>query len=366
VNKIQIAFIHTVFVICTVFASPTTADTGLMDVLDEDQNGVLDPYEALDSLLMAQQEVGELNEETLLAWKARQNAEVDREIHEVVASLDENRNGMLEPRELGEEGSELVGELDLDRNGVLDLEEASAMDDEDQLLLTPDEVSEQVADYFQESDKDQDGHIDIATEVADEDRSRAAELDGNRDGRVSRSEALTFISADNIPVKFEVEDKVAYMSGVITSRLPAKVLRLLFEHPEVEVIEMQIVPGSIDDVANLRAATYIHRHGLTTRLTSTSSVASGGTDFFVGGKHRIIEKGATVGVHSWSPGGGLDGSDIPRDDPQHQMYIDFYENVGIPGDFYWFTMDAAPPERIHLMTEEEILRFGLRTADRAD
>jgi len=346
------------FVFCFFMAmvSVSVADTGVMNFLDIDQDGTLDPYEVLDALLVAQQEVGELNEETLSAYRTRQREEFEAEMNEVIASLDQNGNGVLEPEELGESGPDYVQEMDQNGNGVLEPDEAAAMGSEDQLLLSPAEVENRVTDYFLESDKNKDGLIDVTGEVEVEERGRAAELDGNRDGLVSRGEALAFIQADNIPIVFEIEGTVAFMTGVITSRLPAKILRLLVEHPEVDTIEMKIVPGSIDDVANLRAATYVHQHGLATRLTGTSSIASGGTDFFVGGKYRSTEKRATVGVQSWSPGGGLDGSDIPRDDPQHTMYSDFYEQVGIPGEFYWFTMEAAPPGQIHLMTEEEILR----------
>jgi hypothetical protein len=32
--------------------------------------------------------------------------------------------------------------------------------------------------------------------------------------------------------------------------------------------------------------------------------------------------------------------------------------MGIPADFYWRTLFAAPPEGNHWMTEEELARFG--------
>jgi hypothetical protein len=79
---------------------------------------------------------------------------------------------------------------------------------------------------------------------------------------------------------------------VITASTPATILQLLFEHPEVTSIEMLTVLGSIDDVANLRTSLYVHKFGLNTKLNANISVASGGTDFFLAGRQRIVEKRA--------------------------------------------------------------------------
>ena len=43
------------------------------------------------------------------------------------------------------------------------------------------------------------------------------------------------------------------------------------------------------------------------------------------------------------------------------MFLEYYREMDVPEDFYWFTLDAAPPERIHWMSDDEILVFGLVT-----
>jgi len=43
------------------------------------------------------------------------------------------------------------------------------------------------------------------------------------------------------------------------------------------------------------------------------------------------------------------------------MFLDFYREMEIPEEFYWFTLEAAPPQRIHWMSDEEIMHFGLVT-----
>lgn len=191
--------------------------------------------------------------------------------------------------------------------------------------------------------------------------SQISEGDTNRDARVSQEEMIAFLANDNSRANFQIVQGRAVMSGVINADTPAKVLRLIYEHPEVRTIEMANVPGSIDDEANLRAARYVRKFGFTTVLTKDGSVASGGTDFFLAGKKRLIEDGARLGIHSWG-GPGFQGKDVPREHPQHQLYLKYYEEMGIPSDFYWRTLEAAPANDIHWMTGDELDAYRFRTS----
>jgi len=166
---------------------------------------------------------------------------------------------------------------------------------------------------------------------------------------------------------FEVEGETASMYGVIDHTTPAVVQLLIDEHPEVTNIVMIDVPGSDDDPANLAAARLVRERGFTTVVPSNGVIASGGVDFFIAGAERIVEPCAKLGVHSWDedgPDGGIIyGNQVARDDPSHRMFLDYYREMGVPEDFYWFTLDAAPPERIHWMSDEEILGYGLVSGD---
>ena len=164
---------------------------------------------------------------------------------------------------------------------------------------------------------------------------------------------------------FEVEGDAAFMYGVIDHTTPG-VVRALFEgHPEVTRIVMVDVPGSDDDLANLKASRLVRKSGLTTVVPSNGVIASGGVDFFTAGETRIIEPCAKLGVHSWDedgPDGSIIlGNEVPRDHEIHAMFLDFYREMGIPEDFYWFTLEVAPPQRIHWMSDEEIVVYGLVT-----
>jgi hypothetical protein len=164
---------------------------------------------------------------------------------------------------------------------------------------------------------------------------------------------------------FEIEGDTAFMYGVIDHTTPGIVQALVDEHPEVMRIVMVDVPGSDDDPANLEASRLVREHGLTTVVPSNGVIASGGVDFFTAGKVRVVESCGKLGVHSWDedgPDGGIIlGNEVPRDHENHAMFLDFYREMGIPEDFYWFTLEAAPPQRIHWMSDEEIVLYGLVT-----
>jgi hypothetical protein len=166
---------------------------------------------------------------------------------------------------------------------------------------------------------------------------------------------------------FEIDGEIARMYGVIDQTTPDRVHELVTDHPEVRTIVMIDVPGSADDPANLRASRMVREHGLRTVIPSDAVVASGGVDFFLAGEERWVETCAKLGVHSWDEdaedGSLLLGNEVPRDHPIHTMFLDYYAEMGIPADFYWFTLEAAPSEKIHWMSDEEILRYAMVTEE---
>ena len=166
---------------------------------------------------------------------------------------------------------------------------------------------------------------------------------------------------------FEIDGDTARMYGVIDHTTPDRVRELVNDHPDVDTIVMIDVPGSDDDPANLEAARMVRGNGLRTEIPSDAVVASGGVDFFLAGQERWIGPCAKLGVHSWDEDGEdgelLLGNEVPRDHEIHRMFLEYYEEMGISAEFYWFTLDAAPPERIHWMSDDEILRYDMATGE---
>lgn len=149
--------------------------------------------------------------------------------------------------------------------------------------------------------------------------------------------------------------------GVIDQTTPRKLRNALEARPDIKTIVMQYVPGSVDDMANLRASRLIRAQGIKTVVPSGGLVASGGTDMFLAGAEREIGTGACLGVHSWSGFENLQGSDLPRNDPQHQPYLDYYDAMGISREFYWYTLRVADSDSIHFMRNNEIIAYGMST-----
>lgn len=166
---------------------------------------------------------------------------------------------------------------------------------------------------------------------------------------------------DYTPAAFTVSGDQAILTGAIDGSTPDEVQRLIDDHPEVTTIVMQDVEGSVDDEANLVAARLVRQHGFYTHVPSDGVIASGGVDFFLAGVERTAVSGAKLGVHSWAAGDGTTGDQVPRDDPQHKLYLDYYAEMGIPTDFYWFTLQAAPAEDIYFMTEAELVQYQMVT-----
>lgn len=159
------------------------------------------------------------------------------------------------------------------------------------------------------------------------------------------------------PTNFEVAtDGWAELNGVIGPWTMPQLLRLLHESPRLKGIRLMEVPGSMDDDTLVRVGRILHRSGLATHVPADGMIASGGVDFFMSSSSRSFEDGAQIGVHSWDGDEG-EGASLPKSDPAHQMYLDFYQEVDVPEAFYWFTLEAAPADDIHWMSSQELEKW---------
>lgn len=155
-----------------------------------------------------------------------------------------------------------------------------------------------------------------------------------------------------------------YMKGVIYSNTLSDIKDILDENPQVTTIVMVDVPGSLDDEINLVASQEIRKRKINTYLPEDGMVASGGTDMFLAGAKREMHPTAKLGVHSWSDG-EKGGDQYPKEHPDHIKYLEYYKEMQIPTDFYWYTLKAAPAEDIHWMTQDEIKEYKVTTGDRS-
>lgn len=164
--------------------------------------------------------------------------------------------------------------------------------------------------------------------------------------------------------ELKVKENTLIMNNEINSKTPEQFKKIFSENPNIDTIIMKEVSGSLDDTANLKISSWIAQKWLTIKLEKDSYIASWGTDFFLAGKHRIIENGAQVWVHSWA-GGWKTANDFPVWHENHLPYIEYYKRVGWTQkqaeDFYYFTINSAPASEIYIMSNEELEKFNVST-----
>lgn len=163
------------------------------------------------------------------------------------------------------------------------------------------------------------------------------------------------------PAQFEIDGTRAIMRGVIDSNIADQIETLLDKHPEVRTLVIAYSPGSDDDDANLEAGLMVNEAQLATCVPEGGEISSGAVDLFLAGSVRVIGEDAWVGVHSWSDEDGIEGRNLPADDPEHEPYLDYFEQIGVDEDFYWFTLDVASADGMHNMTDVERQEYELET-----
>lgn len=182
----------------------------------------------------------------------------------------------------------------------------------------------------------------------------------------SRFTALSFmaliacVGEDYQPMTFSSDGQTIVARGAIDAGTLDRFREIADRHPAAKTLVLEYVEGSVDDEANLIFSREVRARGFATHVPSQGLIASGGTDLFLAGTNRSLAAGACVGVHSW--GGDQEGRDVPKSDPIHQEYLDYYDDIGIAGAFYWFTLEAAGADDMHWMTRAETNQFGMTTS----
>jgi beta-lactamase class D len=161
--------------------------------------------------------------------------------------------------------------------------------------------------------------------------------------------------------KVAIQGEKMYLLGDFNSQSYAQVTSALAKYPKVKTIVLTANSGSLDDDTTFKIARYIRSKNLNTHLLANSVIASGAVDLFLSGKQRTMEKGAMLGVHSWSDGSN-EAKDLPRNHPDHKLNADYIEDMLGDDAFYWFTIDAASADSIYWMKADEIARFNIITA----
>ncbi len=164
------------------------------------------------------------------------------------------------------------------------------------------------------------------------------------------------------------DDKTVEMEGEIDTPSFNNFNDLLKTFPGITKVNIKNCSGSNDDAVNLRLSSKVHQSNIETHLLNNGLIASGGVDFFLSGVKRTIGTNTRIGVHSWAEGDGsgnvtATATDYPVGHANHLPYINYYKSIGFTQEeseaFYYFTINAAPHNDVHFMTEAEIVQFKI-------
>lgn len=164
--------------------------------------------------------------------------------------------------------------------------------------------------------------------------------------------------------KYTIKEDKAYISGNLGTYTFNQILEINKDHPDVKTLVLTDIPGSVNDEVNVQTGRLIREAGYSTHLLANSDINSGGVDLFCSGVKRTREAGSKIGVHSWCCHEGLTADKLPKDSPAHNSQLTYFrEMLGeINGpEFYFFTLQAAPFNGIHVMTDAEIAKYKLIT-----
>lgn len=166
--------------------------------------------------------------------------------------------------------------------------------------------------------------------------------------------------ADDDSATFTVQGNTAVMRGMIDRSTSNAIIDLMSENDQVRTIVMQRVTGSTGYRELRDAARLIRDYRLTVHVPDGGYVAPAAIDFFIAGWKRSAGAGANIAVGSWFDGDNY-GVDLPRHNSLHYGYLTWLRENGIPEDYYWFSLTAAPKGEERPLTRDELIRFRLVT-----
>ena len=162
--------------------------------------------------------------------------------------------------------------------------------------------------------------------------------------------------------KVSSDEKIIEMNGSINSSSLVNFNKLYSKYSSIKTINIKNCDGSSDDEVNLKLSKRVHDLNIEIHLLDNAEIASGGVDFFLAGRKRTRGSGTKIGVHSWA-GNNVTATDFPVGHANHLPYINYYKSIGFTDAdakaFYYFTINAAPANSIHWMTEVEITKYNM-------
>ena len=160
------------------------------------------------------------------------------------------------------------------------------------------------------------------------------------------------------PATFEPDGTRAVVRGTLGATTTERLQALLDEHPEVRTLVLANVPGTKKAEVSLDAARLVRSARLATCVPEGGTITSGGVDLFWAGVVRRVDPNyMRIAVHGWVTGECLPsgmcplepsaedcivGADLSITDWRHDLFLDYYADVGIDEAWYWWSLNVAP------------------------
>lgn len=136
------------------------------------------------------------------------------------------------------------------------------------------------------------------------------------------------------------------MRGEVIGRTAGAFADVLEQNPQIRTVVLQDMRGDHDSAAVRAIGFAIRAGGLNTALQSDSVVQGAAVELFLSGVQRSMVEGAQIGLVARA-----------ADSASRQYHIDMLGAA----QFYGFSLQTVASNGIHLMTEDEIARYGLLT-----
>jgi hypothetical protein len=162
--------------------------------------------------------------------------------------------------------------------------------------------------------------------------------------------------------QFEVAGERMVVAGNLTLLSTERIEVLAEQHPEITTVTLGEIDPASDPQAMMEKALLIRSLDLNTEVAPGVTLSPGAVLLYLGGVERSLAEGARLSVSDWQTPVGP-AALLVADHPAHQERRRHMERLLGDAALYDFSVAAAPVGAAHILSADEIARFGLTTGE---
>lgn len=156
---------------------------------------------------------------------------------------------------------------------------------------------------------------------------------------------------DTVPTVWRITPDGVVVEGVMGVHTTV-MFKVLSRMPHKKVFILNHIDGTYDMVGNIKVFKDVYAQKYTTIVPKGGKIASGGSAFFASGYKRLMHPSAKIGIHSWSDTYEQQDAPPDRTSKGHMPYLEFYDYVNVPRDFYWRSLEIPSDDMYYLTIQE--------------